>query len=78
MRKQNFLTTGRAVALCLATSIMMLTPVSATEHEQTAEHPSMQHKIHPLPGMKHCLHHIAQHDSDGNFVGYRTVKGPCN
>jgi hypothetical protein len=78
MRKQNLLTAGMAGALYVATSLMMMTPVSATEHEQAAEHASSQHRIHPLPGMKHCLHHIAHYDGEGNFVGYRTVKGPCN
>jgi hypothetical protein len=77
MRKQNILTVVMAGATYVATS-MMITPVSATEHEENAEHNSSHHRINPLPGTKHCLHHIAQHDSEGNFVGYRTVKGPCN
>jgi hypothetical protein len=77
MRKQIRLTVGMAGAVYVATS-MMMTPVSATEHGENAEHTSAQHRIRPLPGMKHCLHHIAHYDSEGNFVGYRTVKGPCN
>ena len=77
MRKQNLLTVGMAGAICVVAS-MMMTPVSATEHEEKSEHNSSEHRISPLPGTKHCLHHIAQHDAEGNFVGYRTVKGPCN
>jgi hypothetical protein len=77
MRKHKLLTLGMAGAICMATS-MMMTPVSATEHQENNEHNASQHRISPLPGMKHCLHHIAQHDAEGNFVGYKTVKGPCN
>jgi hypothetical protein len=77
MRKQNLLTLGMAGAICVAAS-MMMTPVNATEHEENNEHNASQHRIRPLPGMKHCLHHIAHYDPGGNFVGYRTVKGPCN
>jgi hypothetical protein len=78
MKKLTFLNVGVAGAFCLALSMLMLTPVNATEHEEYNEHASSQHKIRPLPGMKHCLHHIAHYDGEGNFVGYRTVKGPCN
>jgi hypothetical protein len=78
MTKHDLLTAGMVGVVYVATSMMMMTPVSATEHEPTSEPASSQHRIRPLPGMKHCLHHIAHYDAGGNFVGYRTVKGPCN
>jgi hypothetical protein len=78
MKKQNIQMAGMAAAFALAASMAIIAPASATEHETNAEEKSSHEKIHPIPGGKHCLHHVAQYDDDGNFVEYKTVKGPCN
>lgn len=78
MKKQFLHLAGMSVAVGLAASITLLAPALATENERDVENKSSHEKIHPIPGGKGCLHHIAQYDEDGNFVEYKTVKGPCN
>ncbi len=52
----------------------------ANAHEvvNSSAHGVSKSGIHPIPSLKGCLHHIAQYDEDGNFRGYRTVRGPCH
>jgi hypothetical protein len=69
--------TGLAVALILAASGISPLPVAAREHHDEPENAAADQKIRPLPGDKACLHHIAQYDEEGNFVGYKTERGPC-
>ena len=66
-----------ATAFLVAASMMGPLPVSASEHRTEAESAEADQKINPAPGEKACLHHIAQYDEEGNFVGYKTERGPC-
>jgi hypothetical protein len=68
---------GMAIAFLLAASMMSPLPVSAGQHRDEAESAEADQKINPAPGEKACLHHIAQYDEQGNFVGYKTERGPC-
>ncbi len=77
MTTQASRVTGIATALLLATSLMAPLPVSADEHRDEAESAEADQKINPAPGQKACLHHIAQYDEQGDFVGYKTERGPC-
>lgn len=65
-----------AIAL-LAASGFAPQPVAASEHHNDSDKAAADRQIHPVPGEKACLHHIAQYDEEGNFVGYKTERGPC-
>ncbi len=78
MTNQKIQMSAIAAAFALAGSMAIISPAAANEHEKDAESKSAHEKIHPLPGSKGCLHHIAKYDDDGNFVEYKTVNGPCN
>ena len=78
MKNQKIQMSAMTVAFALAASAAIISPAAANEHEKDVENKSSHEKIHPLPGSKGCLHHIAKYDDDGNFVKYETVKGPCN
>jgi len=64
-----------SMALALGLSCL---PAYAHDAESGAEHAGKKSTIRPVPGLKGCLHHIAHYDESGNFLGYRTVKGPCH
>lgn len=69
--------TGIVIFTIMAVLMMAPLPVAAGEHREEAENAASEHQIHPVPGDKACLHHIAQYDEEGNFVGYKTERGPC-
>lgn len=73
--------TSRSMGLAAAIALMSLASapvaVAASEHRDASDKAAEHQEIHPVPGAKGCLHHIAQYDEEGNFVGYKTERGPC-
>ncbi len=69
----------RALAAAVAIVALAMAPVSvfAGERRGESDNAAEQEQIRPVPGQKACLHHIAQYDEEGNFVGYKTERGPC-
>ena len=59
---------------------ILLQAECATAHETVGAsgHKISKSGIRPIPGLKGCLHHIAEYDEDGNFKSYRTVRGACH
>ena len=68
---------GMAIALAFVALVTATLPVTASQHRDEQENASADQKIRPLPGDKGCMHHIAQYDEEGNFVGYKAERGPC-
>jgi len=68
---------GRTTALALLAMTMAPVAASASDHRESSDNAAENERIHPVPGDKSCLHHIAQYDDEGNFVGYKTERGPC-
>ena len=69
--------TDTAAAVALMALAMAPVSVLASEHRGEADNVAEHEQIRPVPGEKACLHHIAQYDEEGNFVGYKTERGPC-
>lgn len=69
--------TGLAAGIALAALASAPVAVAASEHRDASDKAAEHQEIHPVPGAKGCLHHIAQYDEEGNFVGYKTERGPC-
>lgn len=77
MTNRSLKVNGMMIALAFAASFIATLPVAATQHRDETEDATADQKIRPLPGSKSCLHHIAQYDEEGNFVGYKAERGPC-
>lgn len=77
MTRHTSRTTGLAAGIALAALAMTPVAVAASEHRDESDKAVEHQDIHPVPGAKACLHHIAQYDEEGNFVGYKAERGPC-
>ena len=77
MTNLSFKINGMVIAIAFAASLMAAPPVAASQDRDEPEEAPADQKIKPLPGDKGCLHHIAQYDEEGNFVGYKAERGPC-
>lgn len=77
MTNRSLKVNGTVIALALAALFMAVLPVTASQRYEEAEDAQADQKIRPLPGGKSCLHHIAQYDDEGNFIGYKAERGPC-
>ena len=65
-------------AMALFSVLLHAEYAKAHETVSVSEHKISKSGIRPIPGLKGCLHHIAEYDEDGNFKNYRTVRGACN
>ncbi len=65
-------------AIAFLSVLLQAEHVKAHEVGGAPEHKISKSKIRPIPGLKGCLHHIAEFDEDGNFKSYRTIRGACH
>lgn len=77
MTNRSLRINGMMIFLAFAATFFAILPVAASQNSDESEDSTADQKIRPLPGSKSCLHHIAQYDEQGNFVGYKAERGPC-